>query len=482
MSPRRASLLSCFCFTAACGGAPGSGDPGDLIVRAGRLFDGTGGPILSDVRLVVRAGNIEKIEPDQGELQPGVRVLDARGMTVLPGLVDAHTHLAGSGACTPGVGVGVGQMVRNLYALLATGVTTVADLGSPLPVALALRRWSGTGRSRGPRVLVAGPMLTAPGGYLTDLAGGQMVEVGAAVPIASAEQGRQTVRELSLRGVDFIKIGLQENGFDAKRLEMLDRERVCAIVEQAHALEMRVLVHACESSTYALALECGADGIGHGAVEPLDAVLIERVAKAGIPITPTIFVFEAMLWGPKNPSYLETAAAVRVLTDETREDLLSFAAADATSGDTLPDHFMPGISRVRAEAATMSLRANIGQLHRRGAQLGLGTDSGICFNYMGSEPEELRRLVEVGLSPREALIAATSGGARMLDLHDALGKIVPHFRADLIAVRGRPDERIEDIRNVEHVVIDGVVQEVEPPGLGRWLSLAAQLAWSYLAD
>jgi len=460
-------------LVSGCAGGPESGD---LIIRAGRLFDGTGAPVQSDVRILVRGGTIEGIEPDVGEPPAGVRVLDARGMTVMPGLINAHLHLAGSGACTAGVGVGIGQMTRNTYALLANGVTTAADLGAPIAVALALRRWSGTARSRGPRILVAGPMLTAPNGYLTDLAGGQLVDVGAVWPIASVEEGRAAVRELSNRGVDFIKIGLQERGFDGKHLPLLDHERVCAVVEEAHKLEMRVMAHACEASTYALALDCAVDVIAHGAIEPLDAALVERIAAAGTPVMPTLFVFEAILWGPEHPEYLRSAAAERVLSDETRNDLRDYAEADKSSGESLPPHFMPGISRIRAEAASMALRANVAQLHASGARLGFGTDSGVCFNYVGSELEELRRLVEVGLTPTEALVVATSGGARVLDMQDALGRIAPHYRADIIAVEGRPDERIDDLQNVRHVVIDGVEQTVEPPGPGRWLALGVRTA------
>jgi len=451
-----------------------------LVVRSGRVFDGT--QVLdSPTRITVTDGDIVRLEPDTDQPVPaGSRVIDARQHTVMPGLINAHAHVFLSGSCSPGVGQGLGQTLRNLHSMLAAGVTTVADLGSPVIPVIGLRRYIGTGRSRGPRLFASGPAIVPTGGVLTNVADGELVKTKSLLQIASAPQARQAVRSLVEADVDLIKVSIQRQDFDLKPLPTFSPETLCAVVDEAHAQEMRVLAHAVGAADYNQALECGVDGIVHAALEPLNDATFDRIAQAAIPVAPTLFVFEAALWGPEHPEWLEGSAAKKVLDDETRADLQHFTAAFKSSDHTMPPVMVEGIPKSVAITAGKNARNNTGQLAERNVPLAAGTDSGVCFVFAGALLQELLRLESLGLSPVRVLQIATGGSARMLNLHDALAKVAVGYRADLIVVAGKPDQHLPDLENIETVIIDGVVQRPSKPGLWNIVALTWHLLLAYL--
>ncbi|MBI5510634.1 MAG: amidohydrolase family protein [Deltaproteobacteria bacterium] len=453
--------------------------PPSLVIRAGRVIDGSGAPARDRVRILVKDGSIAALaDDDDSPLPAAAAVIDLGDLTLLPGLVNAHAHLFSSGACDPKLDQGPFQALRNLHADLQAGVTTVADLGAPAPLAIALRRFVGTARHRGPRVLVSGPVLTAPGGYPIDFLGRELVDAKAVVELAGPEAAVAVVRGLAAEGVDFIKVALQEVSYNGAPLPLLSPATLCATVKEAHRQELRVLAHAITARGYALALECGVDALMHGAIEPLADDLIAKVKDKRTPVAPTIFVFAAPLWGPKHLERLDRPAVRALLSDAARADLRRYAAEDRKQETLLPPFLMPGISRARAEQAVESLGANTGKLAAAGVELGLGTDAATCFDLHGSPVEELLLLEQAGLSRLAVLRAATWGGARLVNLHDAVGLVQVGYRADLIAVAGRPDLRLTDVTEVRRVFVDGVEQRLEPPGIFEGLELVARLAWA----
>ena len=469
-------------FVVALAACRGEVVPEVLVVRAGRLVDGTGAPAVTNVRLLVVQGTITDIEPDRDDepLPPGAAVLDARGLTVLPGLVDVHVHVSAPGSCTPGVGTGLGQVARNLHAMLAAGVTTAADLGAITQMAVGTRRWVGTGRGRGPRLLVAGAPLVAQNGYLTDLMDGELVKLGVLRPINGPDDARLAVREHVAAGVDLIKIALQRRGFDRKELPLPDAATVCAAVKEAHHQELRVLVHATEAATYDLALSCGPDALVHGLLEPADDALIERVRAAGVPVAPTLFVFDSLLWGPAHPEYLEARQRHRDRFARGGRRLAGVRRGLRSDGGALPTAIYSGIHRPDAVEGNSQLRAFTSRAYAAGIPLAMGTDSPSCFSIAGQPVRELSAMVEAGVPPLAALAAATSGGARLLGLGDAVGRVAEGYRGDLIAVEGRPDEDIGAIAAVRHVVLDGVVQTPVQPTLSTLAQLAFEIAWAFV--
>ncbi|OGQ83428.1 MAG: hypothetical protein A2289_16420 [Deltaproteobacteria bacterium RIFOXYA12_FULL_58_15] len=464
-------------LTLACGATP----PRQLLIRAGRLIDGTGAAAQSNVVVSIEDGLIRSILPDKNEPAPaGVHVIDARTLTVMPGMVNAHAHLFSGGGCDPGIGTGPSQAFRNLHAALRGGVTSIADLGAPVEFVTALRRHVGTGRHRGPRVFVSGPVLTAKDGYPIDFMGREAVEQAAVIEIQTPMRARALVRDLDKAGVDLIKVGLQERSYNGEPLNMMSEEVLCAIVDEAHQQELRVVVHAATRASYDLALACGVDILGHGCLDPIDDATIEKIVQKDILVMPTLFVFESPLWGPAHLERLDEPETQRTLTPEIIAHLRQYAAEDKTSYEVLPPYLQTGISREDARKGYETLLESTRRMHAAGVKLGLGTDAPVCFNWHGSPVQELKRLEDVGLTPLQALSVATRGGAQILNLQDAIGTLAVGYRADLIAVAGKPDIDLDDVSHVEWSMIDGVMQNLDGPTLGEQVAGFSRLAWAWL--
>lgn len=477
----RTAIFLVLTLVAGCGSRP----PRNVVVRAGRLVDGSGAPAQENVIIRVADGEIVAIEPDAGdavEFGGATAVIDARDLTILPGLVNGHTHLFSGGACTVGTGAGVRQAVRNLHAFMRGGVTTVADLGAPAALAVALRRYVGTARGRGPRVMVSGPFITAPGGSSVRWLGPEMAEIGKPVEISSVFEARTTVREIADADVDQINVGLEDDSDEGSPQPVLEGDVLCAVVDEAHKQEMRVVAYATTVRSYFAALDCGADVIASGSREPLPEDLIARLAESGVLVAPTQFVFEAPLWGASHVGMLGAPGIQELLPAETIEDLGDYAARDARAGRHLPPPVRQGSDRAPAEAIVAVLRDNTRHMFEAGVSLGLGTGAASCFQPAGSPIRDLERLEAAGIGRLDILKIATEGGARLLDLQDAIGTVAVGYRADLVGVRGEPDRRLADIERVELVMIDGVRQELEEPTLGEHLAAGMRVGWAWLTD
>ena len=454
------------------------------VVRASRLFVGDG-RVETDRRIWIRDGMIERVEADEGplELSPGERVLDARGKTVIPGLIEGHNHMLMSGACDPAVGAGAGQSARNLQAHRAAGVTTVVDLGTPVGVALGARGWvSDPTRARGPALVVAGPVLTAAGGYMSRDAAGEPIPPAFAHQLADPEAGREVVRRLAARGVDLIKVTLQDRHFNREALPPMPAPVLCAVVEEAHAHRLRVVAHATEAATWARALSCGVDAIAHGSTEPLPDALVAELAEAGVVVLPSLFVFEAQAWGPAHMGAFIGDRFRAQANPAIIADLQRFKREYDAGGQTLPSSFVAGVHRADFEEAQAHLQENLRRLAAAGVPLGMGSDAGVCFNPPGYPGRELERMVSAGLSPSQALSAATWGGARYIGREDTLGLIAPGYQADLVVIDGAPDQEIRDLERVEAVVQQGV--EGPQRATGGWdvLSFFWVLLWGVAAS
>ncbi len=461
-----------------CGSTP----PRRLVIDAGWLFDGTPTPPRENQRLVVEDGGIVAVSELGGEgppePEPGTLYVDARQSFVMPGLVDAHNHLYSDGGCDTGGG-GLGAAVTNLHALLQAGVTTAADLAAPLPLAVGLRAWAGTGRQRGPRVLVAGPMLTAPGGYMTDVDGGKLLELGVVREVATPEVARREVQDLATGGVDLIKVGLQGESYEGKPLPMMAQETLCALVDEAHTQDLRVVAHAIKPAGWELGLACGVDAFVHGLFSPAPVELLSRVAAAKLPVAPTLQVYAAAVWGPAHAAHYQRPDVQRALNDDAQESIARFIAEASGGGSSLPQIYGMRIPRADAEAAIPVARENLVAMARAGVPLALGTDSANCLHPAGVPWLELLAWEQAGLGRLEALSAATSGSARLLGLGEAIGRLHVGYRADMIVVSGRPDLDLEALTRVERVVLDGIEQEVGDLAGGR-TSLLGEVVWAWL--
>ena len=379
-----------------------------FALTGGRLIDGTGASPIEDATVVVRHGRIAAAGARATVTIPsGVPVVDVEGKSILPGLWDMHAH--------------VGQPEWG-PAYLAEGVTTIRDMGGYMGTLLALREaWNPRGRIRGvgPRLLLAG-LIDGPG---PDAFG----DVSAATP----EQGRDAVARYRAASFNEIKL-----------YNLLSRPTAQAIIKAAHAQGMKVTGHIPNGLSLRDIVEMGIDQVAHLVVHDT----------------------------PGTPEFDATVAMLKqhgTVLDPT----LSWNELLGRSASTPIESFQPGIARVPPELRRLLEGANGGNvtpeqarsrldqqlaivkaLHDAGIPFVAGTDKGVPG---ASVQREIELYVQAGLSPMDAIRAATAIPARVMDLDHDTGTIAPGFRADLVVVDGNPLERIADLRNVTLVSTAG---------------------------
>jgi imidazolonepropionase-like amidohydrolase len=330
------------------------------LALRGTVWPGGAAEAFDGVLVVAGDGTVAALgRPGEVPLPAGLLVLGAPGCWVGPGVVDAHVHLAFGGP----------------EQALAGGLVAVRDLGAPLADALGWR--TGPGRPPGgrPRVAVAGPVLTAPGGYPSRSWGAGGFAAFAGTP----EQGGELVRRLAVDGVDVIKVALEPGaGWPVPPLPV-----VRAVVEAAHQIGLAVTAHALSNEMVARALAAGVDELAHTPVERLTEPLVDRIAAAGIPVVSTLQTF-----------------------------------CSGGSG--------------------WSAAANAANLYRAGVPLLYGTDLGNAGTRPGVDPRELDRLAAAGLGRLGALRAATGGSALAAGITGRSGRIELGESAALVLLRTDP--------------------------------------------
>jgi imidazolonepropionase-like amidohydrolase len=370
-----------------------------------RLLDFDGGRAIERRALTIDAGRVTAIDEAEGPLPGAAR--DLGGATVLPGLIDAHCHVLSNTERSPGFGpppllhgeaprpAGLGHYVLAAAALriLGSGFTTVRDVGSADDEASALKLAVDLGIVPGPRILTCGRIVsaTAPGGVIF---GSMYREADGPWEV------RKAVREQIRRGADYIKFmatGARSVLAEDPELPQMTLEEMTAIVDEAHRMGRRVAAHAEGLAGTRWAIEAGADTIEHGLSLHRDPALLDAMAARGTVLVPTLSTFHDL--------------AERFASD--------FAAPLVEQAKRQLQEALQTVSAARAA----------------GVILALGYDSG----PPGASANELLRLTEAGLSPTEALRAATIGGAAALGRSD-LGRISVGATADLVVVEGHPDE------------------------------------------
>jgi imidazolonepropionase-like amidohydrolase len=445
------------CLFLSCLGILGGASPGaaqtsrpvraTLAVVGGFLIDGFGGPARPNSVVLVEGDTIVAVgEEGRLAVPAGARVIDANGMTVLPGLIDAHVHLdiLGHGDYPTWH-----QTVRENYAevmelsaaqLLAHGVTTARDAGGELAASVGTRDRVNRGEIPGPRLLVSG-------GWIQNWPDEQAARHHRRFNLNphTVEEARAATRRLIEGGADFIKA-----------YTGLTLEQMRAICEEAHRLGKRVGAHVYTDEEIRIAIEGGADLLDHagsGHQNPLySEETLRRLAFSQIPIAQSI-AHRVTLY-PAHMAWPE-----RVDNPELRRELGRFAPPIADSLQNFPalDYFgrIALQMRLAPEAAA--------QLHRTGSRVIVGTDSGTP-GYFHSEAvwREMDALVRLaGLTPGEAIVAATKEAAAALGVN--AGLIHPGRLADIILVRGNPLESVLYLQNVTKVIKGGVVQEAASP-------------------
>ncbi|NNC72430.1 MAG: amidohydrolase family protein [Sphingomonadaceae bacterium] len=427
----RILLLAMLAFTvAAPAAAQDAADPEPLtLIHAGQLLTEAGLPIRGASTIFVRGSRIEAIE-DGHVSRSGAEYLDYSNFTVLPGLIDLHTHISGDPgrdyrdrATTPdewGVVVGI----KNMRLTALDGFTTVRVPGIGNDVGNVLRRGGDEGIIAGPRILHSGHSLSIIGGH-GDISGFREEVLDALDgnnTCTGAQECAARVREAGRRGVDFIKI-TATGGVLSQQARGLDQhftdEEMRAIVTTAHALGMHVAAHAHGPRGIEAAARAGVDSIEHGTFA--DDAALRAMRDNGTVFVPTLMAYTGI-----------------------RERLGT------------------GIYTPPVEAKIRETLAVVGQAARRAHAMGIpvlfGTDAGV-FEH-GRNAEELGMYVDmVGMTPTEVLRSATTGAAELLGLEGEIGRLAPGYSADLIVTAGDPATDIRVLEDLEFVMVRG--REVE---------------------
>lgn len=409
--------------------------PAPLLLRGARVIDGSGGAARVGVDVLVQGGRIAAI----GEAlaaPPDALVIDLGGRTLLPGLIDAHTHLlhemAGShaedvaGAVQDSDADLALRGIAHARATLLAGFTTVRDVGGTEAIR-SLRDAIAAGHVSGPRILAANHAIGITGGHCDHTNGLRADVFGGAADYRSGvadgpDELRKAVRHQIKRGADVIKVcatgGVLSTG-DGVGDPQLTPAELAAIVDEAGRAGRKVAAHAHGTEGIKDAVRAGVHSIEHGSL--LDAAAIALMKRHGTFLVPTVHV----------GSFVEQAAA---------------------SGALAPE------SAAKARFIAPRMRDSFARAVRAGVKIAFGTDAGV-FPH-GDNAREFAIMVELGMTPGAAIVAATRDAAELLGLRD-LGQIRAGFIADLVVVDGDP---LVDIRALGRpaLVIQGG-QLVRPP-------------------
>lgn len=390
-------------------------DVDDFAVRGARVFDGE--RLLPRADVLVRDGRIVAVGADLA-LPDDVAVVDGAGKTLLPGLIDAHTH-------------SWGEARRDA---LRFGVTAELDmLGDRNRLPAIERERESLRRTDEADLWSAGAAVTAPGGHGT--------QYGMQVPTLSAGDDPAAFVDARIdEGSDYVKLILEDFSAynDSRRLPTIDAHQVEVAIAQAHKRDTLAVVHVSRLRDGKAAMDAGADGLVHIFGEPGDAGFVEAVKRHGAFVVPTLSVLATVAHAEEGR---------RLSEDAHLRPWLSAAQIE-----TLKAGFGPGVPKPAVLADAM---ANVRALHAAGVDILAGTDAGNPGTAHGASMHgELELLVRAGLTPSQALAAATSLPARRFRLGDR-GRIAPGLRADLLLVEGDPTVDIADTRRIANVWKNG---------------------------
>jgi len=408
------------------------------VLKAARLFDGKSNALLTPGVVVVTDGKIVAAGTSVA-IPAGAEVIDLGDATLLPGFIDAHTHLTMMynedykqerlDRLEKTIAEQALDATVNARVTLMAGITTVRDVGSSNYLDVGLRNAIRNGRVPGPRMLVTVHALSATGGhcdfsqgYREGLFGHESGPLEGVVN--GADQARYAVRLDHKYGADMIKVcatGGVLSPTDDVDTPQLTQEELNAIVDEAHALRRKTAAHAHGAEGAKRAIRAGIDSIEHGTF--LDDEALDMMKQRGTFLVPTLM-------------------AVQGLQEKIDKGT-----------------YIPPAILAKAKAAIASIRQTFQRALAKGVKIGLGTDAAVYPH--GRNVEEFHQMTDLGMKPIDALKAGTSMDAELLGLADKIGTLEAGKIADVVAVPGDPVQNIRQTEHVFFVMKEGVIYKNE---------------------
>lgn len=417
-----------------------------VLVRADRLLDPRTGKVLSPAEVLVENGKIKEVGAPsrvQADAPAGIKTVDLGNATLMPGLIDSHTHLLldivvppeaetrrhSNGKFAPGLLLAIVESPTKRALMgaqlaredLESGITTVRNLGhSGVDGDTELRDAINAGRLVGPRILASGRKLIALGSYVQSLnpSLADAILQQEFLPIDGPDRARQAVRQNVFQNVDVIKV---TTGDDISLPEL------AAVVDEAHRQHLKVAVHAIDTASIQTAIDAGADSIEHGNDVTDEQLKLMRDKGIFLDLTPTAY----------DGFFLKIMQPSIVLSSDSHAAELSRAARGRTQYDQLVQRVMKSSVKFAA-----------------------GSD--MCWFYPGKTRGQASittflNLRQAGMPSLDVIRAVTTNAAEMLGWQDRVGAVEPGKFADLVAVAGDPVADITELERVRFVMKDGQV-------------------------
>ncbi len=401
------------------------------VLKNLNLIDGSG-DFVENGMMVVEGTKIMEIGKNDTNFPANAEIVDMKGYTVLPGLIDSHVHLGGNG--DPNMEI---AMLKDLLPTatlkayvnarsdLLAGFTTIRTMGDRGFLDVALKKAAEKGLVDGPRMKVSGQALSMTGGHGDMWLAPGITYSGFGVIADGVDELRKAARYQLKMGADFIKLmatgGVMSEG-DEPGSPQFNEDEMRAAIEEAHKAGKKAAAHAQGTKGIKNAIRAGIDSIEHGIF--LDDEAIQLMKKKGVFLVATLSaVFNIKKHG---------------------------------KGAGIPDYAVRKVEEIMDQHIDSFTRA-----YKAGVKIAMGTDAATPFNKHGRNAQELELMVKAGVKPTDAIMSATKWGAELLEMDDVVGTLEPGKEADIIAVDGNPLEDITLLKNVKFVMKAGRIYKFD---------------------
>ena len=417
-----------------CGGdsLPTDDPPPPITILGAKLIDGSGGPPIDDSVVVIRGTRVQAAGPRSHTPVPkGGEIIDGTGKVIIPGLIDLHCHYLGGRA----------QVERALRTQLYFGVTTARSIGVDPLDTLAVFADGRAGKISAPRMYTAGLGFTHPQGHPVDLIVNRP---------ATEDEARKMVRELAAQRVDFVKMWVESIN---QTVPKISAEIQTAVVQEAAKHDISSVAHISDEEDVHQLAALGVTDFLHTVRdrEAVDDSFVQMCKSTGLTFTPTLSVAQSGWYFAENPEALNDPELRQAFSPEVLEGLTQAEAREQILAN-------PQLAQSKKEYATAELFVK--QMQQAGVRIGAGSDSGAGNVATGwGTHREMELLVAAGLSPMEAIVAATSAAAQIAERRESgesgFGRLAAGKAADLLLLDADPLADIKNTRNIERIMQAG---------------------------